>query len=215
MAQEALRWSTLDTKLTTLLWLLVPTAFLALRSSVVWLVVPTLAWRFVSDHHQFWGTSYHYSAVLMPIVFVAFVDVLGRRRDRPGRAWWWPLVVTAAVTVAAVPAQSLGEALHPSFWRTPSDTVAVHRLLDRIPSGVTVAASNNLAAQLVSRDDVSLIGRIALGPDGPLYAVVDVVHHEFPLAGVAEAQQIVDQAVAAGYRRVAEAGGVVLLTRSP
>ncbi|MHA3704092.1 DUF2079 domain-containing protein [Jatrophihabitans sp. YIM 134969] len=204
----------LDTKLLTLLWLLAPTAFLAVRSSVVWLAVPTLLWRFVSAHPPFWGTQYHYSAVLMPVVFVAFVDALTGVRAR-GRPVWLPLAVSAAVTVALVPWQSLDQALHPAFWRTSADTAAVHRLLDRVPSGVTVAASNDLAAQLAARDDVSLIGRIDLGPTGPRYAVVDVARNAFPLDGVDQARAIVARALTAGYRQLDAAGGVVLLTRDP
>ncbi len=214
LVHDALSWPGLDTRVTTLVWLLAPTAFLALRSSVLWLGVPTILWRFASDHPPFWGTSYHYSAVLMPIVFVAFVDALTGHRDRGGRVWW-PLAVSAAVTLALIPFQSLDEALHASLWRTTPDTVAIHRLLDRIPSGVTVAASNDLAAQLTARDDVSLVGRITLGPTGPQYAVIDVVHDQFPLDGAAEARDIADRALTGGYRQVAAAGGVVLLTRLP
>lgn len=199
-----------DARLVTLLWLLAPTAFLALRSSVTWLVVPTLLWRFASDHEPFWGTAYHYSAVLMPVVFVAFVDALGRYRGR--RAW--PLAVSAAVTAALVPYQSLDEALHAPLWHTTADTAAVHRLLDRVPPDVTVVASNDLAAQLVARDDVSLVGRITLDRNGPLWAAVDVSRAQFPLVGATAAQAIVDDALTRGYREVASAGGVVLLTRA-
>ena len=212
LVHEALTLLTPDTKLITLIWLLAPTAFLAVRSSVVWLVVPTLLWRFASDNPSFWGTSFHYSAVLMPVVFVAFLDALTRHRDRGGRLWW-PLAVSVAVTVYFIPQQSLDEALHAPLWRTTPNTAAIHQLLDRIPSGVTVAASNNLAAQLTARDDVSLIGRIALGPTGPQYAVIDVVHQQFPLGSAADAQTIARQASANGYRQIDEAGGVVLLTR--
>ena len=199
------------TQLVTLLWLLAPTAFLALRSPVVWLALPTVLWRFTSDHAPFWGTQYHYSAVLMPVVFVAFVDALSSWRAR----WrWWPLVVSAAVTVALVPFQSLDQALHPGFWRTDPRVVAVHRLLDRIPSGVTVAASNDLAAQLAARDDVSLVGRTALDPGGPDYAVIDVDRAQFPLEGADAARGIAAAALANGYRQVDAAGGVVLLERT-
>ena len=64
---------------TTVLCLLAPTPFVALRSPLLLLAVPTLTWRFVSGNPAYWDTDYHYSAVLMPIVFVAFIDGLARQ----------------------------------------------------------------------------------------------------------------------------------------
>ncbi len=200
-----------DTKIITLVWLLAPTAFLAVRSSVLWLALPTILWRFASSNASFWGTWFHYSAVLMPIVFVAFVDALTHYHGRR----LWPLAVSAAVTVYLIPQQTLDQALSAPLWTTSANTAAVHQLLAEVPSGHTVAASNNLAAQLTSRDDVSLIGRIALGPAGPEYAVIDLAHQNFPLGSAADAQTIADQAEAAGYRQIGAGGGVVLLTRLP
>lgn len=71
---------------TTVLLLLVVTAFLCLRSPLMILVLPTLTWRFISTNQNFWGQAYHYDLVLMPIVFAALTDgVLAARRSRGGR----------------------------------------------------------------------------------------------------------------------------------
>jgi uncharacterized membrane protein len=43
---------------TTMLLLLVVTAFLCLRSPLIIMVVPTLAWRFISTNPNFWGQSF-------------------------------------------------------------------------------------------------------------------------------------------------------------
>src|SRR6195952_1256927 len=67
-----------DIKIATLVLLLAPTVFLAVRSPIILLAVPTIAWRFLSTDPSYWGTGYHYGLVLMPIVFGAFVDVLRR-----------------------------------------------------------------------------------------------------------------------------------------
>jgi len=69
-------------KIITIIQLLAPTAFLAVRSRLIWLAVPTLAWRFLSADMVYWGTMFQYSAVLMPIVTAAFIEALIRRRDR-------------------------------------------------------------------------------------------------------------------------------------
>lgn len=76
-----------DLKITTLVLLLLPTAFIALRSPLLVAALPTLAWRFLSDNPHYWGTAFHYDAVRVPIVSAAFVDGLVRmRRNRAGTA---------------------------------------------------------------------------------------------------------------------------------
>jgi uncharacterized membrane protein len=71
-----------DTKLVTLLLLVLPTAFLALRSPLALVAVPTLLWALSLERPGLlWGTADHYSAVLMPIVFAAFVEALTRVRS--------------------------------------------------------------------------------------------------------------------------------------
>jgi uncharacterized membrane protein len=70
-------------KLETLALLLLPTAFIALRSPLVLIAVPGLLLRFLSTDSSFWGTLWHYNATVMPIVFVAAVDGLARIDVRP------------------------------------------------------------------------------------------------------------------------------------
>ncbi|HXZ76169.1 MAG TPA: DUF2079 domain-containing protein [Streptosporangiaceae bacterium] len=72
-------------KLRTTVLVLLPVAFLALRSPLAAIAVPGLALRFLSTNSSFWGTRWHYSAVLMPIVFVAAVDGLARIQARASR----------------------------------------------------------------------------------------------------------------------------------
>jgi uncharacterized membrane protein len=72
-------------KLRTTVLVLLPVAFVALRSPLAAIAVPGLALRFLSTNSSFWGTLWHYSAILMPIVFVAAVDGLARIRARAAR----------------------------------------------------------------------------------------------------------------------------------
>jgi uncharacterized membrane protein len=72
-------------KLRTTILVLLPVAFLALRSPLALVAVPGLALRFLSTNSSFWGTQFHYSATLMPIVFVAAIDGLARIEARAAR----------------------------------------------------------------------------------------------------------------------------------
>ena len=73
-----------DVKLPTLVMILLPTAFLALRSPIVLAVLPSLALRFIATNSAYWSTQWHYNATVMPIVFLAAID--GMSRIRAARA---------------------------------------------------------------------------------------------------------------------------------
>jgi uncharacterized membrane protein len=72
-------------KLRTTALVLLPVVFLALRSPLALVAVPGLALRFLSTNSSFWGTQWHYSATLMPIVFLAAIDGLARIQARAAR----------------------------------------------------------------------------------------------------------------------------------
>ncbi|MEU4242878.1 DUF2079 domain-containing protein [Actinoplanes sp. NPDC026619] len=137
-------------KLHTLAWLLAPTLFLALRSPLLLVAAPTLAWRFWSTNPFYWGMGYQYSAVLMPIVFVAFLDALGP--VRPARAVVHVACVfaLAATLLKPLPLRGL---LDPDNWgaNAPARPELTH-----IPDNARVAADNRLAPQLTSRCTVYL-----------------------------------------------------------
>ena len=67
-------------KLWTTFLILLPVAFVALRSPLVLIALPSLALRFISTNSYFWGTGWHYDATVMPIVFLAAVDGMARFR---------------------------------------------------------------------------------------------------------------------------------------
>ncbi|PRH76278.1 hypothetical protein C6N75_26490 [Streptomyces solincola] len=144
-----------ETKATTLVLVFAPSALLALRSPLGLLAAPTLAWRMLSGNGFHWGTAFHYSAVLIPVVFAGLIDVLsGWRRDagplaaRQVRA---SLATVLAVTAVLLPSFPLAQLAQRATWRASPHAAAARSLLARIPDGATVAASNRLAPQLTAR----------------------------------------------------------------
>jgi uncharacterized membrane protein len=73
-------------KLQTVVMLTLPTAFIALGSPVALVALPSLALRFVSTNDSFWGTLWHYNATLMPVLFIAAIEVMARWRARTSEA---------------------------------------------------------------------------------------------------------------------------------
>ncbi|MFE7837878.1 DUF2079 domain-containing protein [Streptomyces sp. NPDC057474] len=160
-----------DTKIRTVLWLLIPTSgLLALRSPILLAVLPTLGWRFVSSDHHYWGTAWHYSAVLMPIVTLALVDALpaARHSSRPwlrSYTFHLPAAVLAA-SLALTTALPLGTLTEAAAYRVPAEVRAVERLLDTIPDGATVESNIGPITRLTSRCRVFWMGRTkGLAPD--------------------------------------------------
>lgn len=196
-----------DVKILTLVFLLAPTVFLAIRSPILLLAVPTFLWRFLATDPSYWGVDYHYSLLLMPIVFAAFVDVL--RRRPPNR---WILVASVAITAYLVPQNGFAPAFTTDLWRTGEATSSAKALLDRIPAGTTVAASNQLVPQLTARDSVTLIGRTPLSVSRPQYIVSETGTVGFPLGPQGQAAWLTD-AQAHGYSEIGRAGSIVLLHR--
>ncbi|MFJ2581666.1 DUF2079 domain-containing protein [Kitasatospora aureofaciens] len=194
-----------------LLFLLAATAgFLGLRSPLFLLCAPTLAWRLLSTNSNYWGVSYHYSAVLMPLVLAALVDSL--RRVDVGRARR-ALAVSALVTAVTLPLYPLHEVVMPEAWRTSPRLTETRAMLRLIPDDATVAASNRLAAQLTSRADVTLVCREPVGP-GPEWVAVDLRDPSVnsPCATAATAHML-ERYQQDGYRRLIDQDGLLLLKR--
>ncbi|GIE77240.1 hypothetical protein Aph02nite_31900 [Actinoplanes philippinensis] len=201
-------------KLLTVLTLLAPTAGVALRSPLLLVAVPTLLWRFTSGNPNYWGTGFHYSAVLMPVMMVAFVDGVARWRAAGGRLRSSLAVVAYAVsltvTVALLPRYPLAQLASAQTWHGDPRAAAAHRVLDLIPDGATVSAANQLAPQLTGRTTVTLFGTDYPGP-APQYIVFDSRHPGFPLGRDSQRRRV-EAAQATGYRTVAQDDGFVLLT---
>ncbi|MFF9195142.1 DUF2079 domain-containing protein [Streptomyces sp. NPDC014779] len=154
-----------DVKPTTLILVFAPSALLALRSPLALIAVPTLAWRMASENVFHWGTAFHYSAVLMPVVFAGLLDVLGREDNR--RTVRAALATVLAVTAVLIPSFPLAQLAQRATWQDTPHLRAARELLARIPDGATVAASNRLAPQLTSRCTVVLFPTFPV--DGRLY----------------------------------------------
>ncbi|MFE3502239.1 DUF2079 domain-containing protein [Kitasatospora sp. NPDC059160] len=203
-----------EAKATTLLFVLAVTVFLALRSSLAWVAVPTLVWRFLSTNAFHWGTGYHYSLVLMPIVFAALVEALAARRARPGSVRRH-LLGTAAVCLLLLPQFPFWQLVQPATWRSDPRLAVAHRLIDRIPDGATVQASTLLVPQLTDRTTVGLFGWEPSRPD-PEWILVDtwtLWNKRWPLTPEIERNRL-NWHRAHGYRDVADLDGYVLLTRT-
>jgi uncharacterized membrane protein len=162
-----------STKLPTLALILLPTAFLALRSPLALAAVPSLALRFIGTNSYYWGTNWHYNATVMPIVFIAAID--GMARIRAAREAGLPVRLAGPLERYG-PGLMLGAAAALAFqfplsqlWTPQTYTVGPHvaaarAAMARVPDGATVATDLDLLAPLAARTDTYWLGNFGTNP---------------------------------------------------
>jgi uncharacterized membrane protein len=204
-----------ELKLSTLLFTVAMTGFVALFSPLALVAVPTLVWRFIGDDSSYWGTGYHYSAVLMPILVAAMIDALVRWKKRGGwRAGWGSrsaMILALAVTVALIPSHAFSQFFRPTLWQPNPRISAIDEAIARIPNGATVSASDDLVPQLTSRATVTLFGLAPLDSWRPSWILVDPHStRHYHVSRAAEHRDLV-RAEADGYAVVLNRDGITLL----
>ncbi len=158
-------------KALTVLVTLAVTGLAALGSPWVLLVLPTFAWRFVGDNPYYWGTDWHYSLILMPIVFVAAVDTM--RRYPPVR---WTAVPALVVSFALLPSTPLWALTQGETYEVPDRAAVAQRVVDMVPEGASVVTDIGVITHLATDHDVYWLGTVGTAPlpDGePEYVLLD------------------------------------------
>lgn len=180
-------------KWVTVLMLVAVAGVVGLRSPLMLLMLPTLAWRFTGTVEYYWGWHWHYSAVLMPIAAAALLDGLGAWRwggaqasggharhvrdaaiqtSRSATRWTARAAVAAAAAVTLV----LGTQLPLAYVARPTSYTQTWRMeyaqqvMSLIPQDASVATDITLMAYLVPRADVRWLNTTDPAPD---YVLLD------------------------------------------
>jgi uncharacterized membrane protein len=168
-------------KLQTTVMLLLPTAFIALRSPLALIAGPSLLLRFLSTNSSFWGTSWHYNGTVMPILFIAAVAALARIRaamdadehaglpswgtGRRGRkravlagAGHYGVAMMLAIFVALAFRFPVSNLWNAQTYRISPHIVSAEAAMAKVPDGATVQTTLDLLAPLAARTDTFWIG---------------------------------------------------------
>jgi uncharacterized membrane protein len=136
-------------------------------------------------------------------------------RGTPGTVALGCAAAMCAVAVFLVPRFGFGPALHPSFYRRTPAEKAEAAVAAAVPSGVVVAATNNVGPALSSRDTVLLWdGDGGTPPLGAPWVVANVRALQFTFHSVLEQKQRVALLERSGYRVVFRRRGYIVLHRS-
>jgi uncharacterized membrane protein len=201
--------------LTALLWV-APFALLPLASPLCFLLIPFAPERFLSASPNHWGTIFHYSAPLAPVVAFAAVDGLARVSVRipdagTRRRTRATLAGVCVVFSAILPG-------HQPLWRLFSANTyrfgAIERsapiALGLIPADATVVAQTCVAPHLAHRS-----GLFRLDADAPDADYVAAVRDRdpWPLASEQDIQRLLAQRLQRGYVIAFERDGWLVLRR--
>jgi len=200
---------------TTVLLLLAVTALMATQSPLLIMVLPTLGWRFLSTNQNFWGQSYHYDLVLMPIVFGALIDgALRARRDS-----WRPLagyaraapalaLVVGLVLCARYPFKDL---VNPATYRPSPRAQSADRVLAQIPDGSTIETDIGLIARLTHRTQVFFVGKAS--PVVPKFVLISYTGQDSLMLDPVKYAEALHPGVR--YVLLEDIGGYTLVRRLP
>lgn len=152
------------TKLLLVFMVFFITGFLALRSPLALITLPTFAWRFTSDVEFHWGTHWHYSAVLMPVVFFALTDTLVRSKRM---ATFAPFLTTASAALAIILTFSfpLSKLLSSEYWEPSGKEAAAAEIVAFIEADAKVVSDITLMAYLAPHAQVYWLGNDNPVPD--------------------------------------------------
>lgn len=159
-------------KMLTTALLVLATAGMVLRSPLVIVLLPTLAWRFLSGNDNYWSPNWHYSAVLMPVAFLAVVDGVRRARASTSSTWerWWGRLAPSAVgliclAILFLKPLPLTDVEDPGVTTPDPRVHAVSEVLDPIPDGASVLSDLSLMNYVVADHEVYWIGNDNPVPD--------------------------------------------------
>lgn len=180
------------------------TGLAALASPWVLLVLPTFAWRFAGDNAYYWGTEWHYSLLLMPIVFIAMIDAM-RRWPRLR----WATVAAVVVTGFTLVNSPLSTLLDSETYDEPPRADAAHEVIEAVPDGATVETDIAMMSHLVTDHTVYWWGTIT-DEVRPAYVLFDAA------AGIGSPVDVVayaEEAHGGTYELVFNRDGYVLAKR--
>ena len=214
-----------DVKLPTLVMILLPTAFLALRSPIVLAILPSLALRFIATNSSYWTTQWHYNATVMPIVFIAAIDGMSRIRatrwagrvavqaERHGAAM---MLAICAALAFQFPLASLWS---PQTYQLGPHVAAARAAMALVPDGSTVATDIDLLAPLGARADAFWLGNAETwlgrrGNPATQYVVYDQTAADLPAPSGTALSYVESLSRGVRYRQIYQQNGIFVFIRS-
>jgi uncharacterized membrane protein len=192
---------------------------LGIFSPLVVLMIPLLAERFLSAQPNYWSTSYHYTAVISPVIAMATADGLARLirltgTQRVQRALGLICAcIILLLNLHLLPRQPLWRLTEGNYWRLSQSDVTGVRAVRMIPPEASVAAQAPVVPHLSHRRHIFLLAYNLVSIPDADYIILSEHLDTFPYPGFQEIQQYMNAQEEKGYRRIFEENGWVILRR--
>jgi len=220
------------TKTWTWLALLVPLAFLPLRSPYALMALPIMAERMLASREHLWTTHYHYNSPVWIVACMAAADAISRlpsgwtarpynvlRRQLYGKDKWiqiGPIGVVCVLMSLCMVTGSAATEIFPfrrmltgtAFMLTP-ETRSREQVVAWLPAGTCVAADDRIAGQLTHSNRVTVPGISEHRQD---FYVLDFSQPEPAVTpAMWTTEQANDYALSLGFHEVFRAGSIAVL----
>ncbi len=155
-----------------------PFAFLPLLSPPhLLLFFEEFAGRFLLNNPNWWGLGYHYNALLATLSTLATIEVVKKFPKKTYRYMSLYLIVAALASYWYIQPDTI-KVLQSSFWNL-SYGDSIRALVQQIPNDASVAAGNNIGAQLSGRNEVYFISN-CLDENSTVRVDSKVCHNKAP-----------------------------------
>lgn len=196
-----------------------PFLCLVFLSPLFIVMIPLLAERFLSGQPNYWSMSYHYSAVISPVLIMAAADGLIRlirlaRMERLKSAIAVACgMVILLLNLHLLSQQPLWNLTRAEYWRASQSDRTGRRALSLIPPDVSVAAQAPIVPHLSHRRHIFLLTyNLVTIPDAD-YVIACEQLGVFPYPSFREVREYLDGQQAKGYRKIFEEDGWIVLER--
>lgn len=199
--------------LTAAMWL-APFAFLPLGSPLSVLLIPFALSRFLSASELHWGTSFHYSAPLAPIVVFSAADALIRllrRIERPAirsKVTAWAIGCCVLFSALLPGGQPLWDLLTPDHYRMTELERTGYVALALIPPDASVVAQAAIAPHISQRDAIYMLDPVA--PDAEFVIAAEALS-PWPNESYDDIEALLEQRKRDGYQIVFDRNGWIVL----
>jgi uncharacterized membrane protein len=205
------------TKLNTYWYTFHPFLFLAFFSPLFILAIPLIAERFLSENSQFWGTDYHYSATLAPVLIMASVDSLALAARRIKKIDSRYLVMPVSIMVLLLnlyllPRFPLWNFTRAKYRQLSSNDLTGREAVSLIPPTASVTAQAAITPHLSHRRLIYMLNPLTVIPDSDFIIASDGIS-PYPFPSFQDIKYYLDAQQARGYRKIFEAEGWVILKR--
>jgi uncharacterized membrane protein len=202
------------TKLLTAFMWLAPFAFLPLLSPLAVLLIPFVLSRLLSDVPFHWGTTFHYSAPLAPILVMSAGDALARIARRVREAPLRRRVVTGLTAASVVLSlflpgnQPLWDLFEREHYMYTDAHRSGYRATELVPETASIVAQGAVLPHLSQRQNAYLLNSAA--PDAD-FVIASSNLDPWPHSNYQEIRRLLDERLARGYIVLFEENGWIVL----